>query len=376
MINGKLKLNNNYLGKSYEIILDNNTSFDELKSKIIEEFNLTNNNQIYIKFFDIKFDKKDSDIPELKISLLNSKEINKDLVESNQLKDKGMKILKDKINSLKNEINLINEEYRKNIKAIEENYESFKDRIITQSNENYNSLKREICELLEMGNQKEDKMVGNDEEIKFDNINEYPLLNKDKEEKFENEIINIKDYDFDEGEYEKINLKGSFEQFENYFNFKNIKVSKEKRRDILEKLWDNDHSQFSYYSEVLSEKLLSQYVAVAVPNNEKLRSVSQAIEDSYELEKNNGTDFQRTYYLMAYALSGQKLFLFDGEQFRTVGEFAGYLKEVLSQSYSKFESLCHRLVDYDGNLDFQFEIWLTAIGKQDEIEQWRESMSE
>lgn len=147
-------------------------------------------------------------------------------------------------------------------------------------------------------------------------------------------------------------------------------------RDILEKLWDNDHSQFSYYSEVLSEKLLSQYVAVAVPNNEKLRSVSQAIEDSYELEKNNGTDFQRTYYLMAYALSGQKLFLFDGEQFRTVGEFAGYLKEVLSQSYSKFESLCHRLVDYDGNLDFQFEIWLTAIGKQDEIEQWRESMSE
>ena len=235
MINGKLKLNNNYLGKSYEIILDNNTSFDELKSKIIEEFNLTNNNQIYIKFFDIKFDKKDSDIPELKISLLNSKEINKDLVESNQLKDKGMKILKDKINSLKNEINLINEEYRKNIKAIEENYESFKDRIITQSNENYNSLKREICELLEMGNQKEDKMVGNDEEIKFDNINEYPLLNKDKEEKFENAIIDIKDYDFDEGEYEKINLKGSFEQFENYFNFKNIKVSKEKRRDILEK---------------------------------------------------------------------------------------------------------------------------------------------
>ena len=126
----------------------------------------------------------------------------------------------------------------------------------------------------------------------------------------------------------------------------------------------------------MSEKLLSQYVAIASPNNEKLKKVAEALEDSYELEKNNGTDFQRTYYMMAYALSGQKLFLFDGEQFRTVGEFAAYLRDALSQSYAKFESLCHRLVDYDGNLDFQFEIWLTAIGKQNEIEQWRESMSE
>ena len=147
-------------------------------------------------------------------------------------------------------------------------------------------------------------------------------------------------------------------------------------RDVLERLWDNDHSNYPYYSDVLSEKLLSQYVAIASPNNEKLKKVAEALEDSYELEKNNGTDFQRTYYMMAYALSGQKLFLFDGEQFRTVGEFAAYLRDALSQSYAKFESLCHRLVDYDGNLDFQFEIWLTAIGKQNEIEQWRESMSE
>ena len=239
MINGKLKLNNNYLGKSYEIILDNNTSFDELKSKIIEEFNLTNNNQIYIKFFDIKFDKKDSDIPELKISLLNSKEINKNLVESNQLKDKGMKILKDKINSLKNEINLINEEYRKNIKTIEENYESFKDRLISQSNENYNSLKREICELLEMGNQKEDKLVGDDEEIKFDKINDNPPLNIDGNENVGNEIINNEiDFDFfdiDNEKYKNIKLSGTFEEFENFFEFNNNKISKEKRNEIFEK---------------------------------------------------------------------------------------------------------------------------------------------
>lgn len=147
-------------------------------------------------------------------------------------------------------------------------------------------------------------------------------------------------------------------------------------RDVLEKLWDRDHSQFSYYASILGEKLLSQYVLQAQPKNEKLKKAAAAIEDSYELEKTNGTDMRRTYYLMAYTLSGQKLLLLDGEQFRTVGELAGYMRSVLDESYDRFEALCHRLIDYDGNLDFQLETWLIAIGKQNEIDKWRQSMNE
>ena len=147
-------------------------------------------------------------------------------------------------------------------------------------------------------------------------------------------------------------------------------------RDVLERLWNKDKSQYPYYSTILSEKLLSQHVTMAAPKNEKLKRAAEAIEDSYELEKNNGTDMQRTYYLMAYTLSGQKLLLLDGEQIRTVGELANYMRSVLAESFDKFESLCHRLVDYDGNLDFQLETWLMAIGKQKELEKWRESMNE
>ena len=147
-------------------------------------------------------------------------------------------------------------------------------------------------------------------------------------------------------------------------------------RDVLERLWDKDDSQFPYYQSILSEKILSQYVQITQPKNEKLKKAATAIEDSYELEKNNNTDMRRTYYLMAYTLSGQKLLLLDGEQIRTVGELASYMRNVLEESFDKFESLCHRLVDYDGNLDFQLETWLIAIGKQDEIDKWRESMNE
>ena len=147
-------------------------------------------------------------------------------------------------------------------------------------------------------------------------------------------------------------------------------------RDVLERLWDKDTSQFPYYQSILSEKILSQYIQIVQPKNEKLKKAATAIEDSYELEKNNGTDMQRTFYLMAYTLSGQKLLLLDGEQIRTVGELASYMRSLLAESFEKFESLCHRLVDYDGNLDFQLETWLMAIGKQDEIDKWRESMNE
>ena len=146
-------------------------------------------------------------------------------------------------------------------------------------------------------------------------------------------------------------------------------------RDVLDRLWDRDDSQYSYYDSILSEKLLSHYVQIAAPKNEKLKKAAAAIEDSYELEKANGTDKLRTYYLMAYMLSGQKLLLLNGEQFRTVGELAAYMRSVLDESFDSFESLCHKLVGYDGHLDFQLETWLIAIGKQKELETWRESIN-
>lgn len=99
-------------------------------------------------------------------------------------------------------------------------------------------------------------------------------------------------------------------------------------RNVLEKLWDNDSSQYPYYDSILSEKLLSQYALMTAPKNERLKKVAEAIEASYELGKNNGTDMQRTYYLMAYLLSGQKLLLLDGKQIRTVGELVSHMKSV------------------------------------------------
>lgn len=73
-------------------------------------------------------------------------------------------------------------------------------------------------------------------------------------------------------------------------------------RDVLEKLWDKDYSQFPYYASILEEKLLSQYVLQAQPKNDKLKKAAAAIEDSYELEKTNRRAIFETSYPGSYCL--------------------------------------------------------------------------
>jgi len=78
--------------------------------------------------------------------------------------------------------------------------------------------------------------------------------------------------------------------------------------------------------------------------------------------------------MMAYMLSGQKIFNFEGKQFRTVGELAEHMKGLLNESYDAFQEFCHKLIDYKDNLNVQFECWLVALGKSDELKKWRESL--
>lgn len=147
-------------------------------------------------------------------------------------------------------------------------------------------------------------------------------------------------------------------------------------RDILEHLWNKDKSLDKFYESIFSEKLLTEYVLTAAPKNEALKKAAAAIEESYQLELNEHTDLRKTFYLTAYTLSGQKLLNIDGQQFRTVGELARYMRDRLEESFEIFERLCHRLVDYDGNLDIQLEMWLITIGKKSELENWRTLMRE
>ncbi len=147
-------------------------------------------------------------------------------------------------------------------------------------------------------------------------------------------------------------------------------------REILEQLWKQNSSLLRYYESILSEKLLSEFIAMTAPNNAKLKKAANAIELSYVEEKNNRTDFLRTLYLAAYTLSGQKILMLNDQQIRTTGELAAYMKQILSKSSADFDKLCGKLIDRNGNLDAQLEAWLIACGKEEELGQWKNTLKE
>lgn len=144
--------------------------------------------------------------------------------------------------------------------------------------------------------------------------------------------------------------------------------------ELLEKLWSNDTSLDSFLDEILVKGVLSQYVLCMDENDIQKSNAIKAIESSYRTFKSDIRQKEMNRYLLAYLLSGKKCLYKEGVEFRSIQELTGFLKKALDHSYDEFEKICHNLIDYNDNLDAQFESWLLALGKKNEIEQWRKSL--
>lgn len=146
-------------------------------------------------------------------------------------------------------------------------------------------------------------------------------------------------------------------------------------RDMLEKLWKNDKSDYTYWDSILENKLLTNYLKNLKSKNSDLEKASSALETVHKVGKKSKRDALMNYYTMAYLLSGQKLFNVDNKQLKNVAELSAYMKGLLDSSYEEFEDFCHKLIDYDDTLDVQFEAWLIALGKRNELNLWREQLN-
>lgn len=146
-------------------------------------------------------------------------------------------------------------------------------------------------------------------------------------------------------------------------------------RDMLERLWKNDTSNYTYWDSVLDNKLLTTYLATVKSRNAGLSAAASALETAHSLSNRSKRDTLMNYYTMAYLLSDQKLFNIGSKQLKNVSELTAYMKSLLDSSYEEFEDFCHMLIDYDDTLDVQFEAWLIALGKRKELDAWRHSLN-
>lgn len=147
-------------------------------------------------------------------------------------------------------------------------------------------------------------------------------------------------------------------------------------RDMLERLWRNDKSNYAYWDGILGNKLLSNYLAKVKSKNDSLAAAVSALEASHTVGNRSKRDTIMNYYTMAYLLSGQKLFAIGDKRLKNVAELAAHMKGLLDSSYEEFEDFCHSMIDYDDTLDVQLEAWLIALGKRNELRVWREQLAQ
>lgn len=147
-------------------------------------------------------------------------------------------------------------------------------------------------------------------------------------------------------------------------------------RNMLERLWKNDKSNYDYWDSILYNNLLSQYLVMVQSQNEDLVTAVNALEAAHKVDSKSKRSMLMDYYLMAYLLSGQKIFSIGEKKIKSVHELTAYMKELLDSSYEELEDFCHSMIDYDDTLDVQLEAWLISLGKRTELNAWRQSLSE
>lgn len=142
---------------------------------------------------------------------------------------------------------------------------------------------------------------------------------------------------------------------------------------ILEHLRSNNRSNYGLYDEILSRKVISEYITMKDEKNEQLINAARSLEERFINHHSDEHEKELSYYLTGYMLSGQRTYLLNGKTYSSVDELIQTLHGLLSSSESEFEGLCDQIIDRTGTLSEQFEAWLITLGKYEELQKWRMS---
>ena len=255
----RLKLNIIYNGKETNFDLDKNSSLEDIKNRIFNEFNIADKDSIYIKFNDIKYEKIESSNYHVKIELLNKIEKDSNFDElTNKNDQETIDKLNNDILSLKEQIKTINIEHQNNIKKLQNEYEIFQTNVTKYYEQYCSSLNEEIKKMIEELNKTKldnkdnndaqnnidneingicDKILDEIKELKAKNINDYNDNNPNEiiDEKNENKI-NFEINNINEGKLNFDINNASWEDFKN--NYKMDKLTEEEKtklKDIFDK---------------------------------------------------------------------------------------------------------------------------------------------
>lgn len=141
---------------------------------------------------------------------------------------------------------------------------------------------------------------------------------------------------------------------------------------LIDRLSKNSSEYVSLCEEILTLKLLSQFLVLMNFEHKDLLDAIHALEVGHATMTER--DRQINYFTLGYLLSQSKVFLFSSKDFRTTKELSTYMCSLLEKSYDEFKLFCASILTPDHVLDPRFEAWLIALGKRSELTQWRNSL--
>lgn len=122
-------------------------------------------------------------------------------------------------------------------------------------------------------------------------------------------------------------------------------------KDMLERLWKDDRSNYPYWDSILQFNILTGYLKKKNSTVLELCDAATALEISHRLNNKSQRDTLLDYYIMAYLFSENKVLSIGEKKLKSTSELSEYLKELLSSSYQKFEQCCRSLMEYNGTLN-------------------------
>lgn len=143
--------------------------------------------------------------------------------------------------------------------------------------------------------------------------------------------------------------------------------------DLMKKLRSGNVEECPVWSEMLSYGLISSYMKAHKFSEAQVKG-AESIESAVRLNKANAKTMALNYYLLAYLISGDSEFVLSGKQFDSIDALAEHMNTLLTSSFDKFDVFCKNIIGVDNSLDPQFEAWLIAQGKSNEIEQWKKTL--
>ena len=140
-------------------------------------------------------------------------------------------------------------------------------------------------------------------------------------------------------------------------------------QEMLTRLRRADMSDKNFWDEILGKRLLSQYLE----SHSQPKEIISAVK-SLENTNRDRRDGLISYYHVAYFLAGKKELQVANKNFSTAEQLAEHMNALIGESVEKFEQFCYKLIDSNNKLSEEFEAWLIALGKRNELNSWKQNL--